>query len=264
MKMPAFFIGHGSPMNIIEDSAFTKALSNLSGSIPKPKAILVVSAHWLTRGTFATAMEHPKTIYDFYGFPEELYTLKYPAPGNPDLASEICGMLSRFGASCDLSWGLDHASWSILKRIYPKADIPVVQLSLDYAPGSGQIKPIEYHYELACELKSLRSQGILIIGSGNIVHNLQIADFENRDAAPYGWAEEFDNLVARKILSNDVDSLIHPEENLEGFAMAAPTWDHYLPLVYALALRDGSQEKVSFPFEGFQNASISMRAVRFG
>ncbi len=262
MTMPALFAGHGSPINIIERNAFAKAFDDLAPTLPKPKAILVASAHWMTRGTFIAAAERPQTIHDFYGFPEELYKIEYPALGQPELARDIASSLTRFGASCEFSWGLDHGAWAILRRLFPKADVPTLQLSLDYSPDSQFNKPLEHHFELACELRRLRSKGVLVIGSGNIVHNLQLADYENEDAEPFPWAVDFDAQVKESVLANDIDALLHPER-FDGFKLSVPTWDHYLPLVYALAMKEPS-EKASFPFEGFQNGSISMRAVRFG
>jgi len=262
MRTPALFIGHGSPMNLVEDNAFTKAMESLGASLPRPKAIVVVSAHWMTRGTFATAMERPRTIHDFYGFPKELYKLDYPAPGDPELAAKLADSLSGFGAACDLSWGLDHGAWAVLKRLFPDASVPVVQLSVDYRPGARENVPMARHRDIGRSLRGLRDEGVLLIGSGNIVHNLQIVDFEDEDAKPYPWAIDFDAKVAKLLEDGNDEALLRPE-TLEGFELAAPTWDHYIPLACALGWKEDG-EKAVFPFEGFQNASISMRAVRFG
>lgn len=262
MDMPAVFAGHGSPMNLVERNAFVKALEKLSKELPKPKAVLVVSAHWTTRGCFACSAERPKTIHDFYGFPEKLYGIEYPAKGDAELAIEMAAKLARFGAAATPSWGLDHGAWSILRKLFPDADVPAFQLSLDYAQEAPANKPFEWHFEIGRELRSLRSKGVMILGSGNIVHNLQMADYENGDAEPFAWAVDFDAQAGKALERGDDDALLRPER-LDGFAEAVPSWEHYLPLLYVLGAKKPG-EKASFPFEGFQNASISMRCARFG
>jgi 4,5-DOPA dioxygenase extradiol len=193
--MPVLFIGHGNPMNALLENDFTESLKALGKRLPKPEAIMVISAHWLTDGTYMGCMEKPETIHDFYGFPGELYAATYPAPGAPAAARSITEIVKRADVRCSMKWGLDHGSWTILRHMYPEASIPVFEMSLDYSFNDWHPKPILYHYELAKELFELRKRGILIIGSGNIVHNLGMIDFANMDAQPFGWAEEFDEKV---------------------------------------------------------------------
>jgi 4,5-DOPA dioxygenase extradiol len=208
VKMPVLFIGHGSPLNIILDNGFTRALAALGESLPRPKAIMVISAHWLTNVTSVTCMKKPKTIHDFYGFPEELYKIDYPCPGAPDEAGEVTEVVRKVSVLCDFEWGLDHASWAVLKHIYPGADIPVFEMSLDYKFNDWHPKPLQYHYDLGAELAELRKQGVLIIGSGNIVHNLELIDFEGIDAQPYAWAREFDEQAKEHLLHGNHRDLI--------------------------------------------------------
>jgi len=262
-KMPVLFIGHGSPMNIIEDNTYTRSLSALGKSLPQPEAIMVVSAHWLTNGTSVTCVERPKTIYDFYGFPKELYRITYPSPGAPDLAKKVATITRKHPVTCSSSWGLDHASWAVLKHIYPKADIPVFEMSLDYTFNDWSPKPVQYHYDLGAEFAGLRDQGILIIGSGNIAHNLGIADFENIDAATFEWAGEFDEAVKKNLLDRDHQGLIDFMSMGKTASLAVPTLDHYLPMIYAISLRE-KNEPLTFIHEGFQYGSISMRSFRIG
>lgn len=262
-KMPVLFIGHGSPMNIVSDNTFTRSLADLGKSLPKPKAIMVVSAHWLTDGTFVTCADKPRMIYDFYGFPEELYEETYRSPGSPADAEFATTVVHKAKVGCDLDWGLDHASWAILKHIYPDADIPVFEMSLDYSFNDWHPKPLQYHYELAAELGGLRDRGVLIIGSGNIVHNLRHIDFENIDAAPYAWAQEFDEQVKQHLLRGEHASLIQYLGNGKAAALAVPTLDHYLPMIYAIALQEKG-EPITFVHEGFQHGSISMRCFQIG
>ena len=259
-KMPVLFIGHGSPMNIISENDFTRSLVNLGRSLPKPKAILVISAHWLTDGTYVTCMNKPETIHDFYGFPEELYEITYPSPGAPDCAKYLAQ--SEDNLNCTTQWGLDHASWAILKHMYPQADIPVFEMSLDYSFNDGHPKPIQYHHDLALKLVELRRKGVLIIGSGNLVHNLRMADY-NMYAKPYDWAVEFDQKVRSSLLKGHVEDLINFENMGQSASYAVPTLDHYLPMIYAIALREGN-EPLTFTYEGFQNGSISMRCFQIG
>ncbi|HEX9020437.1 MAG TPA: 4,5-DOPA dioxygenase extradiol [Nitrospirota bacterium] len=262
-KMPVLFIGHGSPMNIILDNNYTRSLSALGKSLPRPKAILVVSAHWLTKGTAVTCMEGPRTIHDFYGFPDELYRLRYPSPGAPAEARLVTKTIKRVKVVCNSDWGLDHASWAVLRHIYPRADIPVFEMSLAYTFNEWHPKPLRYHYDLAAELADLRTRGVLIIGSGNIVHNLGMIDFENIDAGTFDWAKEFDEQVKSGLLSGNHDALIDYHSLGDAAALAVPTLDHYLPMIYAAALRE-KNEPITFTHEGFQYGSISMRCFKIG
>jgi len=255
--MPTIFLGHGSPMNSIEKNDFTISLARLGESFPFPKAILMISAHWMTKGTWVTRMKAPKTIHDFHGFPKELFDIKYPAPGLPELADRIFAMGSGIPVWLDeTQWGLDHGTWSVLKHMYPKADVPVVQLSLDMT------KPPEYHYHLALQLRTLRKEGVLILGSGNIVHNLRLIDWE-LNAKPFDWAVEFDIWVRDQLVKKNHLALIHEPQNSSAGQMSIPTLDHYLPLLYVLGVSVDS-DPLSFPYKGMQNGSISMRSVRFG
>jgi len=253
-KMPALFIGHGSPMNAIQDNTYTRNLAKLGRTIPKPESILVISAHWLTRGTLVTAQEDPQQIYDFYGFPEQLHRVKYPATGSPALAARICALSPDIGGSAD--WGLDHASWAVLVHMFPNADIPVVELSLDLK------MPCRRHYALGRALAPLREEGVLVLGSGNIVHNLHSMDWEHPDAEPVGWAAHFDDEVRLHLLDRDHEGLMD-YRHMSGAANAVPTPDHYLPMLYVLGMQ-GEDESLAFTHEGFQHASISMRCFRIG
>ncbi len=262
-KMPVLFIGHGSPLNIILDNNFTRSLGALGKNLPAPRAIMVISAHWLTNGTFVTCVNKPRTIYDFSGFPDELYEMRYPSPGAPVEARMVIDTVRKAAVACDQHWGLDHASWAVLKHMYPKADVPVFEMSLDYTFNDWHPKPLQYHYDLAAELAELRNRGVLIIGSGNIVHNLKLVDFDNMDAKPYPWAVEFDAQIKELLLRRSHPDLIRYRDNGRAFALAVPTLDHYLPMIYTIALQ-GKGEPLSFIHEGFQNASISMRCFRIG
>ena len=262
-KMPVLFIGHGSPMNIVLDNDFTRSLGKWGERLPRPSAIMVISAHWLTNGTYVGCMEKPETIHDFYGFPRELYSVVYPSAGSPAEARFVSKLVRKVPVTCRQDWGLDHGSWSVLKHLFPKADIPVFQLSLDYSFNDWHPKPMQYHYDLARELADLRSRGVLIIGSGNIVHNLGILDFENIDAEPDGWAREFDEKVRANLVSGNDKALIRYENMGPSSSLAVPTPDHYLPMIYALALRQ-KDEPLAFTYEGFHHASISMRCFQIG
>jgi len=256
-KMPALFIGHGSPMNALAENNFTKTLSFLGKKIPQPKAILMVSAHWMTDGTFITSMEKPKTIHDFYGFPKALFEIQYPAPGNPKLASEVQKEIPHPKISLDPDeWGLDHGTWSVLRHMYPKADIPVLQLSLNMKESH------VYHFRLGADLKKLRERGVLIVGSGNIVHNLQRLNWEEA-ATPHDWALEFDGWAKEKILKRDFQSLQKDIHKTLAGKLSVPTMDHYYPLHYILGVAN-SNDEIKFEYEEIQNASISMRAVSVG
>ncbi len=262
VKMPVLFIGHGSPMNIIFDNDYTKSLAALGRSLPKPKAILVVSAHWLTKATSVTCTEKPKTIHDFYGFPDALYAMRYPSPGAPHEARLVTEMIKSVKVACG-EWGLDHASWAVLKHMYPSADIPVFEMSLAYTYNEWNPKPLQYHYDLARELSGLRDQGVLIIGSGNIVHNLGMLDFENIDAPIFDWAGEFDDSVKKNLVEGNHDALIHYHTLGRASPLAVPTLDHYLPMIYTIALQ-GKNETLTFTHEGFQYGSVSMRCFQIG
>ena len=262
-KMPVLFIGHGSPENLVLDNSFTRSLTALGKSLPKPKAIMVISAHWLTGGTFVTCMDRPRTIYDFYGFPKELYEMTYPSPGGPEEAAIAIKAVRKTAMKCDMDWGLDHASWAVLKHMYPRADIPVFEMSLDYSFNEWHPRPVQYHYDLASELSELRKRGILIIGSGNIVHNLGVLDFENIDAEPFDWAAEFDEKVKANLLNGNHRDLVHYSNMGRTSTLAVPALDHYLPMIYAVALRE-KNEPLSFVHEGFQYGSVSMRCFQVG
>ncbi len=253
VMMPAFFIGHGSPMNAIEDNEFAQAWAELGQSIPKPKAILCISAHWQTIGTQVTAMEQPKTIHDFSGFPQALFDVQYPAPGSPELAKLIQQTVRSTPVQLDHKWGLDHGAWSVLCRMFPAADIPVVQLSLD------QNKAPEFHYELGKELRALRRQGVLIVGSGNIVHNLRMIAWADE---AHDWAVEFDERIKQAILAGDHQAVINFDQMGELARLAVPTDEHFLPLLYVLACQEN--EAISFFAEKVTLGAISMRSVRVG
>ncbi|MCW3464370.1 4,5-DOPA dioxygenase extradiol [Chitinophaga nivalis] len=254
-SMPAMFIGHGNPMNGISDNAFTRALGQMGASLPHlPNAILVISAHWLTKGTHVLVASHPPTIHDFGGFPEALYAVQYPAPGAPELARETKQLITSTQVQEDDRWGLDHGAWTILKHMYPQANIPVFQLSIDYH------QPPEYHYKLAAELKVLRNKGVLIIGSGNIVHNLRQISFSD-NAAPYDWALSFDATVKQKLEQKAFTDLVNYHTLGRDAQLSIPTNDHYLPMLYTLGLVNKAEE-IQFTYEEIQNGSISMRCFQ--
>lgn len=255
-KYPVLFLGHGSPMNAIEDNEFVRGWIDAGTQLPKPKAILCVSAHWETQGTFVTAMENPKTIHDFYGFPKALFSVNYPAPGSLDLAVETKQTITTTEIGLDQDWGLDHGSWSVVKHLYPNADIPVIQLSLD------RTKPASYHYELAKELSSLRRKGVLIIGSGNMVHNLRIMDW-NKPAQGFDWAIEAHEKMRNFIIDKDHLSMINYKSGGKEMELSIPTPEHYLPLLYALALQEKNEEVRIFNDKTIMG-SISMTSLRIG
>jgi 4,5-DOPA dioxygenase extradiol len=250
IKTPALFLGHGSPMNAIEDNEFSRTWIEMGKTLPNPKAILCISAHWETQGVQVTAMENPRTIHDFGGFPEELYAMQYPAPGSPELAELVQKTIQRAPVNLNHTWGLDHGAWSVLCRLFPKANIPVIQLSLD------RTQPPEFHNALGKELRSLRQRGVMIVGSGNIVHNLPLVTFHE---GAYDWAAEFDETVKRSILSGDHESLIHYERSGSSARLSIPTNEHYLPLLYILALQENG-EAVRFFTESVTFGSLSMRS----
>lgn len=258
-QMPVLFLGHGSPMNAIEENEFVRGFREIGKTIPKPQAILVISAHWETKGTFVTAMEQPRIIYDFGGFPPELYQVKYPAPGSPQLARETKSIIRKTEVGLDQSWGLDHGAWSVVKHLYPNADVPVIQMSLDYS------QPPQYHYDLAKELASLRKKGVLIIGSGNMVHNLRMVAWDKFDVDNFGydWALDASERMKKYIVSGDHTSLIRYGSQGMSFELAIPSPDHYLPLLYALALKEG-EEKVTLFNDKAVAGSLTMTSVSIG
>ncbi|RZJ71016.1 4,5-DOPA dioxygenase extradiol [Flavobacterium sp.] len=256
---PVLFIGHGSPMNAIQDTEFSQTWAKFGREIPKPKAVLVISAHWLTKGTHVTAMDFPKTIHDFGGFPQALFDVQYPAPGNPELAKFTSGLFKETNVGLDHDWGLDHGTWSVVRHMYPNHDIPVLQFSIDYH------KPPEYHYNLARQLKALRKKGVLIIGSGNMVHNLRMVAWDKLSEPEYGfdWAVEMNSVFKERIGNGDFRSLIEYEKLNPAAKLAIPTPDHYYPLLYAMALQD-SKDDVSFFNDKTVGGSLSMTGVKWG
>ena len=257
--MPVLFIGHGSPMNGIENNEFSHRWEQLGKEIPTPKAVLVVSAHWLTRGTFVTDMSFPKTIHDFGGFPQALFDVQYPAPGSPDLARETQQLIKSTQVGLDHDWGLDHGTWTIVRRMYPQANIPVLQLSIDYA------KPAQYHYELAKELAVLRRKGVLIIGSGNMVHNLRMVAWDKINTPGFGfdWALEMNSLFKQHINEGNHQPLIKYESLHTAAKLAIPTPDHYYPLLYTLGLQE-TGDKISFFNDKAVAGSLTMTSVTIG
>lgn len=257
--MPVLFVGHGSPMNAIEENEFVEGFRNISKSIPKPNAILCVSAHWETRGTFVTAMEHPKTIHDFGGFPKALFEVQYPAPGFPELTGEAKSLITTTNVELDYKWGLDHGAWSVIKHMYPEADVPVIQMSLDY------YQTPQYHYDLMKQLTSLRKKGVLIIGSGNLVHNLSLVAWDkfNSDNYAFDWALEANEKMKQFILNNDHKQLINYRCHGKAFELAIPTPEHYLPLLYALALK-GDTDDIQLFNDKAVAGSLTMTSVKIG
>ena len=255
-RMPVLFLGHGSPMNAIEENEFVTGFRKLATTLPKPQAVLVVSAHWETRGTQVTAMAHPRTIHDFGGFPKALFDVQYPAPGSPELAEETKKLITATTVGLDHSWGLDHGAWSVVKHLYPNADVPVIQMSIDYG-----MKP-EQHYALARQIGALRDRGVLIIGSGNMVHNLGMVSWERlNEQYAYDWAIEASDRMKRAILGGDHASLIGFRQQGRVFDLAIPTPEHYYPLLYALALQGKGEQATLFndkPVAG----SLTMTSVR--
>jgi len=256
--MPAIFIGHGSPMNVVMNNGFTRALAKTGAELPKPAAILVISAHWMSfNETRISTTEKPGTIYDFGGFPPELYKIVYGAAGAPELANITMQSVKSVKIVADSGRGLDHGAWTVLKHMYPKADIPVFQLSMDMS------KPPQHHYALGRELMFLREKGVLIIGSGNIVHNLGRIDWNQDNAQPESWALEFDTAVKKNLDSDSHKPLIDYLTLTKDALQAVPTNDHYLPMLYILGLQ-GKKEELSYLFDGFQNANLSMRCFKIG
>lgn len=255
-RMPVLFVGHGSPMNAIEDNAYGRAWRALGERLPRPRAILVISAHWYIPATLVTANEHPRTIHDFGGFPKELHAAQYPAPGSPALAARVTELLTSFNAMGSERWGLDHGAWSVLAHLYPKADVPVVQLSIDETLEPG------LHFEIGTMLRSLREEGVIILASGNIVHNLHAYAWGGHPAQPYDWAQRFEAKARTLLAEHHFDPLIEYESLGEDALLSAPTPDHYVPLLYAMGASD-EHDRVSFPVEGIDGGSISMLSVLF-
>jgi len=255
--IPVLFIGHGSPLNALEENEFVKGWKEIVKTIPRLNAILCISAHWETRGTLVTAMERPTTIHDFGGFPRELYDMQYPAPGSPELAKEIKRIIRKTGVGLDDKWGFDHGCWSVLKRMYPDADVPVIQMSLDTS------RPAQYHYNLAREISPLREQGVLIIGSGNMVHNLRLIDWDKMDEPGFGhdWAIEANEKMKKYILLDDHQSLINYRSQGKAFDLAIPTPEHFLPLLYVLALKE-EDEQVEFFNDKPVMGSLTMTSLK--
>jgi len=258
-RMPVLFVGHGSPMNAIEENEFVEGWRNLGKTLPRPKAILCVSAHWETKGTFVTAVTKPQTIHDFGGFPKALFDVQYPAPGSPELAHETKRIITKTTVGLDEKWGLDHGAWSVIRRIYPEADVPVIEMSMDYSQGP------QYHYELGKQLAALRNKGVLIIGSGNIVHNLRMVAWDKMNEPEYGfdWAIQANEKFKQLIQSGNHKELINYSALGREVQLAVPTPDHYLPLLYALALKE-EEEAISFFNDKPVMGSLTMTSVKIG
>ncbi len=254
--LPALFFGHGNPTNALQKNAYTEAWARIGDAIPRPRAILSISAHWYVPGTWVTAMPQPRTIHDFGGFSRDLFQVKYPAPGDLDLARRVQALLSPIAVRLDQDWGLDHGTWSVLRHVYPNADVPVVQLSID------ETQPVGFHFQLAKGLAPLRDEGVLVIGTGNVVHNLQKYAW-GKAAAPFDWAVRFEDTVRRMTLDGELGSLLAYETLGPDAAQAVPTPEHYLPFLYVLALRR-PDDAVTFPVQGIDGGSISMLSVRLG
>lgn len=258
-KFPVLFLGHGSPMNAIEENEFVDGFRNIGKTFEKPKAILVISAHWETRGTFVTAMDNPPTIHDFGGFPQALFDVQYPAPGSPKLAHETKRIITKTDVLLDDKWGLDHGAWSVVKHLYPDASVPVIQMSIDYT------QPASYHYELAQELASLRHKGVLIIGSGNMVHNLRMVAWDKLNEAGFAWdwAQEAKEKMKNYILDGNHQALIDFRNQGKAFDLAIPTPEHYLPMIYSLALKDKQDDLILFN-DNSVGGSLAMTSLKIG
>ena len=255
--MPTLFVGHGSPMVTLDDNTYTRGWRSLGESLPRPRAILCVSAHWYLPETLVTGNDRPRTIHDFGGFPKPLFDIQYPAPGDPALALEVTKLLSPTVVALDNEWGLDHGTWTVLRHIYPEADIPVIQLSLNRSQDAA------WHFELARRLRPLRDDNVLIVGSGNLVHNLRRYDWSGSRGEPFEWAERFESVARGRMLAADFEPLVDYRKQGTDAMMAVPTPDHYLPLIYVLAQHhDG--DRITFPVEGFDGGSMSMLAVQIG
>ena len=255
--MPVVFLGHGNPMNAVQANAWTQAWSALGAAVPRPRAILSVSAHWYLPGTAATAVPAPRTIHDFGGFPPELYRVAYPAPGDPALARRVQSLLRPTPVGLDAQWGLDHGTWSVLRHVFPKADVPVVQLRVD------ETQPPAFHHALGHRLAPLREEGVLVIGSGNLVHNLHAYGWGRHSMEPYDWAVRFEKVARDRLRAGEHGPLVEYESLGPDALLSVPTPDHYLPLLYVLGASERGEE-VTFPVEGFDGGSISMLGIRFG
>ena len=257
-RMPLLFLGHGSPMNAIEENEFVQGFRNVGKEIQKPIAILCISAHWETKGTFVTAMETPRTIHDFGGFRQELFDVQYPSPGSPELAIQTKSIVTKTEVGLDHKWGLDHGAWSVIKHLYPSAEIPVIQMSIDYT------KPAHHHFHLAKELSALRKKGILIVGSGNMVHNLGMVAWDKLTGEPFAfdWATEANEKMKSFILDENVQSLIDYDKQGTSFKLAIPTPEHYLPLIYTLALKD-KKDSITIFNDQPVGGSLSMTSIKF-
>ena len=258
-KMPVLFLGHGSPMNAVEDNEFVRGFRQMGKALARPTAIVCVSAHWETKGTKVTAMEQPRTIHDFGGFPKALYDIEYPAPGQPELAKEIVGLYPSDIIEQDHEWGLDHGAWTVIRHMYPDADIPIVQLSLDYRKSARE------HYDIARQLSSLRHKGVLLVGSGNVVHNLRMVAWDKMHVENYAfdWAVEASEKIKSFILKGDMNSLIDYQSMGRAFQLAIPTPEHYLPLLYALSLKE-KDDKIKFFNDKALGGSLTMTSVFIG
>jgi 4,5-DOPA dioxygenase extradiol len=255
--MPAIFFGHGNPMNALLQNEYTEGWAALGAEIPRPKAVLAVSAHWYLQATLVTAMPSPRTIHDFGGFPAELYGVTYPAPGDPALASRVRALLAPVAVGLDVHWGLDHGTWSVLRHVFPDADVPVVQLSID------ETQPAAFHYRVGQRLAPLRDEGILVVGSGNLVHNLHAYAWGKPAVEPFDWAVRFEQSARKLLLAGEVEPLIAYESMGRDAVLAVPTPDHYLPFLYVIGTRREG-DRVSFPVEGVDGGAVSMLSVRIG
>jgi 4,5-DOPA dioxygenase extradiol len=255
--MPAVFFGHGNPMNAISENGFTQGWHALGAAMRRPKAVLAISAHWYVPGTGVTVSTAPRTIHDFGGFPRELYQVRYPAPGDPDLARRVQRLLAPTPVTLDERWGLDHGTWSVLLHVFPEADVPIVQLSID------ETRPASFHYEIGKRLQTLRDEGVLIVGSGNLVHNLHAYAWGQHVVDPYDWAVRFEQQAREMLVAGEQEPLVHYEKLGRDAQLAIPTPDHFLPLLYVIASRQ-RDDAISFPVEGVDGGSISMLTVRVG
>jgi 4,5-DOPA dioxygenase extradiol len=257
-RLPAVFLGHGNPMNALRENSWTRAWAALgAGLAPRPRGVLAVSAHWYVAGSAVTAMPEPRTIHDFGGFPRELFAVRYPAAGDPALAARVQQLLAPLPVRADFSWGLDHGTWAVLRHVFPQADVPVVQLSID------ETRPAAFHHELGLRLRALRDEGVLLLGSGDVVHNLETYAWGGHPAQPYDWALRFETTVRSRLAAGEHRLLIDYTELGSDALLSVPTPEHYLPLLYVMGASFPG-ERVSFPAEGVDGGSVSMLAVRFG
>jgi len=255
--MPAIFLGHGNPMNALARNTWTDGWAAIGTSMPRPRAVLCISAHWYLPGTHVTAMPAPRTIHDFGGFPRDLYEVQYPAPGDPELARRVQKLLIPLPVGLDESWGLDHGTWSVFRHLYPDADVPIIQISIDEA------QPAAFHFELGRKLAPLRDEGILIAGSGNLVHNLRLYAWEQQMPDPYDWAARFEKKARERMLAGELKALVDYKKLGPDALLSIPTPDHYLPLLYVLGSGQAG-ERITFPVEGFDGQSMSMLTVSVG